>query len=189
MKLFNKNIDRREFNKLLIKSALTSFSLTMLNKDILLASDPPGGGEENSISHGTWTDGWLEYGFYLPPIGQGYMGYGADNKRWGNNIFVNEIKSIAASWDSLGGTIGIGNISLQNGGYMAPSSSHQNGNDGDFFYVGNDFNWVNVNGITAIALVHEFDFSSIIPTQSNDLTIAMFESANKPFLTISYSNP
>ena len=52
-----------------------------------------------------------------------------------------------------------------------------------------DPSWINLEGISSLAIVHNFEYSKINPEKTNDLTINMSESKNSPYLTIIYSNP
>jgi hypothetical protein len=68
----------------------------------------------------------------LPQSGRSYYTYGRDEKRFGSPSVIASVKQIASSLHSMGITIGIGNISLKEGGRMRPHSSHQRGVDVDF---------------------------------------------------------
>jgi len=75
----------------------------------------------------------------LPVSGLGYYAYGAAYKRWGTERLVYAVERIARRWARESrARLGIGNISLENGGYMAPHSSHQRGVDVDVIPVRRD---------------------------------------------------
>lgn len=54
---------------------------------------------------------------------------------------------------------------------------------------GNDFIWINREGKTGLALVHELDYLNFQPTANNDLIINMAESPYPPYLQITYWEP
>ncbi|MEZ0228324.1 MAG: penicillin-insensitive murein endopeptidase [Planctomycetota bacterium] len=73
----------------------------------------------------------------MPASGDGFYGYYADSKRWGTEKFVYGLERAARTW--ISGThqrnvskMGVGDLSLENGGPISGHSSHQNGVDGDF---------------------------------------------------------
>lgn len=54
----------------------------------------------------------------------------------------------------------------------------------------NAIGWINKDGITKLALIHEYDLNDITPTDINGVTVAMAENqTNRPYLEISYSVP
>lgn len=70
----------------------------------------------------------------LPASGAGYNCYGQVHKRYGHPKVIQALQYTANEWAKRypnGPHIGIGNISLQGGGPMAPHSSHQHGLDVD----------------------------------------------------------
>lgn len=68
----------------------------------------------------------------LASSGTGFYAYGSSYKRWGRPELVYGIERAARRWNQQYRTrLGVGNISLQNGGYMAPHSSHRRGVDVD----------------------------------------------------------
>lgn len=77
----------------------------------------------------------------LPSSGPGFFGYYAASKRWGTPRLVYGIERIARRWQRErpgSGRIGIGDISLENGGPISGHASHQKGVDVDVRLVRND---------------------------------------------------
>jgi hypothetical protein len=78
----------------------------------------------------------------LPISGQGYYSYSSNrSKQFGLAKTIRAIQAIASAWFSNhrgGPLIGIGNISLKNGGPMYPHVSHQTGVDVDFQLLRSD---------------------------------------------------
>lgn len=68
----------------------------------------------------------------LASSGPGWAAYGAAYKRWGRPTLVYGIERVARRQARRSRTrMGVGNISLENGGRMPPHSSHQRGVDVD----------------------------------------------------------
>lgn len=66
--------------------------------------------------------------------GTGWYHFNDDgNDDWGTANAIAQFKKVAADWNALGYgvRIGVGDISLQHGGYFSPHESHQNGLDMD----------------------------------------------------------
>jgi peptidoglycan hydrolase-like protein with peptidoglycan-binding domain len=66
--------------------------------------------------------------------GVGYSCYGPEQKRYGRSEVIKAVKHISESWGKRypsGPRIGVGNLSLSNGGRMHPHVSHQTGVDVD----------------------------------------------------------
>lgn len=74
----------------------------------------------------------------LPANGTGWYAYGQARKRWGTQRAIYTIMRVAAAWNASGRVLGIGNISLQNGGRMPPHQSHRDGIDIDVRPVRSD---------------------------------------------------
>ncbi len=68
----------------------------------------------------------------LPRKGPGFYTYGVDEKRFGTRSTLASVMSAARSMEEIGKLVGVGNISLENGGRMRPHTSHQRGVDVDF---------------------------------------------------------
>lgn len=104
------------------------------------------GNEDPSIAHGTYTNGTLENGINLVDRGDRFHGYyhyngtePIDSDDWGTLTIINKIEAAARSWEAfVFFDFGVGDISLQNGGYWFPHASHQNGLDADFRYIRTD---------------------------------------------------
>ncbi|MGC1306583.1 MAG: penicillin-insensitive murein endopeptidase [Phormidesmis sp.] len=76
----------------------------------------------------------------MPDEGTGYYCYGPLEKRYGLPEVVRAIAHICNQWQQVypqGPRIGIGNISLQGGGFVPPHKSHQKGIDVDLRLVAN----------------------------------------------------
>ncbi|MGE0713307.1 MAG: penicillin-insensitive murein endopeptidase [Planctomycetota bacterium] len=68
----------------------------------------------------------------LPDSGPGFYGYYAAAKRWGKPDMVYGLMRAARSFNASAGVrIGVGDISLQNGGQISGHASHQKGVDAD----------------------------------------------------------
>jgi hypothetical protein len=70
----------------------------------------------------------------IAEAGAGYSCYGPEHKRYGRSEVLQAIKHVCGEWNKRypsGPRIGVGNISLQNGGVMEPHVSHQDGVDLD----------------------------------------------------------
>ncbi|MEI6064630.1 MAG: penicillin-insensitive murein endopeptidase [Pseudanabaena sp. ELA748] len=67
--------------------------------------------------------------------GSGFECYGPDHKRFGRPEVLKAITSVAEEWAKRypsGPRLGVGNLSLEQGGEMPPHTSHQDGVDVDF---------------------------------------------------------
>ena len=89
--------------------------------------------------------GWLENGLNLVNSGTGYYHYlgtdGIDTDDWGVLHLINMIEGAGRDWYDNFMTparIGVGDMSLRNGGKWDDHSSHENGLDVDVRYVRND---------------------------------------------------
>ncbi|EAW37817.1 penicillin-insensitive murein endopeptidase [Lyngbya sp. PCC 8106] len=84
---------------------------------------------------------WGSRGIFqqMPASGEGYECYGYRDKCYGHSEVIQAIISICSEWAKLykKPRIGIGNISLTNGGPMEPHSSHQHGLDVDIAPIAN----------------------------------------------------
>jgi len=77
----------------------------------------------------------------LPASGAGFYSYTSASKRYGLAKTIQAIQAVGAVWQRAhpgGPRLGIGDISLQGGGYMSPHSSHQKGIDVDIRPVTNN---------------------------------------------------
>ncbi len=74
----------------------------------------------------------------LPSAGAGFYGYYAATKRWGKPELVYGIMRVGSRWAGRGHRIGIGDISLQNGGQISGHVSHRRGVDVDVRPMRND---------------------------------------------------
>lgn len=76
----------------------------------------------------------------MPASGVGYECYGLPDKCYGHSNVLQAVQYICTEWAKLypnGPRIGIGNISLPDGGPMPPHSTHQHGLDVDIAPVAN----------------------------------------------------
>lgn len=85
---------------------------------------------------------WGSRGLFeqMPFSGDGYECYGLRDKCYGHSQVLQALKQICAEWVKRcpnGPRIGIGNISLPDGGPMPPHSTHQHGLDVDIAPVAN----------------------------------------------------
>ncbi len=77
----------------------------------------------------------------MPESGPGFVCYGPVHKRYGRSEVVQAIQHICKSWQQAypnGPRLRVGNISLQEGGFMEPHTSHQKGVDVDIAPIAND---------------------------------------------------
>lgn len=85
---------------------------------------------------------WGFRGMYaqMPQAGPGYDCYSTTGDRYGLPEVIEAVKSVCAAWEKLypsGPRVGIGDISLPNGGPMPPHASHDRGIDVDIALVAN----------------------------------------------------
>lgn len=100
-----------------------------------LSATNPGGGGGNTGGGSTGNRPVSRAGFIqLPNSGRGFYGYYAASKRWGTPRLVYGIERIAARFQRehpTWGRIGLGDISVMNGGRISGHASHQRGVDVD----------------------------------------------------------
>lgn len=104
----------------------------------------------------------------LPNSGPGYFGYYPASKRWGTPRLVYGIQRVASRFASRypnAGRLGIGDISLQNGGPIAGHASHRNGVDVDVTPLRND-------GGEARVTIHQSAYSRTLTQAVLDLFVA-----------------
>jgi len=100
------------------------------------------GREEACLADIGWTEEELReflqesvVGFQqMPASGKGFECYGPSHKRYGRPEVIRGIQQVTLEWHERfpnGPRLGIGNISLENGGPMPPHVSHQRGVDVD----------------------------------------------------------
>ena len=102
--------------------------------------------ENPSIAQGLPNNGSLMDGLNLRDEGDSLHSYyhfygtdGIDTDDWGTLALINKIESAARDWYTYTFfNFGIGDMSLRNGGYFFPHSSHQNGLDVDLRYIRKD---------------------------------------------------
>lgn len=83
----------------------------------------------------------------LPASGTGFYCYSVSDRRWGTPTMVYGLISIGQSWAPTGNPrMGVGDISLKNGGPISGHASHQVGKDVDIRPVRND----GVEGATSV---------------------------------------
>ena len=76
----------------------------------------------------------------MPESGTGFICYGPIHKRYGHSEVIRAIQHICQTWQKAypnGPRLGVGNISLEAGGFMDPHESHQKGVDVDIAPVSN----------------------------------------------------
>lgn len=88
----------------------------------------------------------------LPNSGPGFFGYYPASKRWGTPTMVYGIMRAARRWNLSGPRMGVGDISLQNGGDIAGHASHERGVDADFRPQRND-------GVEGPVTIHQSAYS------------------------------
>lgn len=77
----------------------------------------------------------------LPSQGPGWYGYNSDATRWGTPKTIQALETIFRTWHALhpnGPRIGVGDISLKNGGPLGGHKSHRIGMDADIRICRND---------------------------------------------------
>jgi peptidoglycan hydrolase-like protein with peptidoglycan-binding domain len=77
----------------------------------------------------------------MPESGPGFVCYGPVHKRYGRSEVVRALQHISKLWQQAypnGPRLQVGNISLQEGGFMEPHTSHQKGVDVDIAPIAND---------------------------------------------------
>ena len=98
--------------------------------------------EDPTRATGSPSNGTLMGGLNLPDRGTGYRHYRGgdpvDRDDWGTLRMLSCLEASARSAESMNVQIGIGDISLRNGGPFPPHASHQNGLDTDLRYVRRD---------------------------------------------------
>lgn len=103
--------------------------------------DDAGTGDDTGANNPPATDGEVadansprsRAGFImLPASGPGFYGYYANSKRWGKPALVYGIQRAARKFSTKGwGKMGVGDISLKNGGDISGHASHERGVDVD----------------------------------------------------------
>jgi hypothetical protein len=97
------------------------------------ASAPPGAGSPTPVTSAVNTQ--------LPSSGAGFYGSTSASRRYGTAKTIQALQAVGAAWQRAhpsGPRIGIGDISLQGGGYMSPHVSHQKGIDADIRLITNN---------------------------------------------------
>ena len=75
----------------------------------------------------------------LPAAGVGFESYTQAGKRWGTPALVYGIERAARRWSrERPDRMGVGDLSLERGGYFPPHSGHREGREGDFAPVRSD---------------------------------------------------
>jgi uncharacterized protein YraI len=97
----------------------------------------------------------------LPASGTGFYSYSPASDRWGTPAMIYGLMNAFSSWDAQHDwpRIGVGDISLMNGGPMPGHASHQVGKDADLRPVRND----GVEGPTSVG------YSSYSSSRTKDL--------------------
>lgn len=124
--------------------------------------DSSNGGNDSGANNPPATDGEVadansprsRAGFImLPASGPGFYGYYANSKRWGKPALVYGIQRAARNFSTRGwGKLGVGDISLKNGGDIAGHASHERGVDVDMRPVRKD-------GASSPVTIHQSAYS------------------------------
>lgn len=104
----------------------------------------------------------------LPTSGYGFYGYYAASKRWGLPAMVYGIERAARRFkDANPGAprVGVGDISLMNGGDISGHASHERGNDADFRPIRND-------GREGRTTIHQGTYSRTLTQKVLDLMVS-----------------
>lgn len=135
MKVF-KSLDRRQFNISILKFA------SALNFGNLLIFVKNAGAHEEycSTSHGTAKDGWIEHAIQWVNRASAFFA-GIAGQDYGNDQIHDAFYAAADSAYAHGhGRLGVTAISLDGGGDMPGSQTHENGTCYDCRYMGNNGN-------------------------------------------------
>ena len=110
-----------------------------LNLDVNLIDQNP------TLARGGPCDGWITKALNMVNTGTGYYHYNIDPPGdiddWGVLRLIYMIERASRAWTINNGTalrVGIGDLSLKEGGLFPPHSCHQNGLEVDIRYVRND---------------------------------------------------
>ena len=105
-----------------------------------------------SVARGSPCNGSIQNALNLMDQGGGYHHYNPDSPGdvydWGVLHLIDMIELAGGIWEDrwMGGPrIGVGDMSLRNGGYFPPHSCHRNGLEADFRYIRNDWQEIGVN--------------------------------------------
>ncbi len=89
----------------------------------------------------------------LPASGPGFYGYYSNSKRWGKPALVYGIQRAARNFSTKGwGKLGVGDISLKNGGDISGHASHERGVDVDMRPIRKD-------GAASGTTIHQSSYS------------------------------
>lgn len=115
--------------------------ITIIPSKLFAREDPPNGEGFQSVSVGSATYGSIDYSEYVEALY--YMGvYGASSQRWGCDYINFDIMSASYAWyineSSVHGVSAIGPISVEGGGDMPLSDTHENGTCVDVRLIGFD---------------------------------------------------
>jgi len=113
--------------------------ITIINNKLFSRSDPPGGGGYKSVSNGSSDNGSIDYSEYFETLY--YIGtYWYDYQRWGCDYINDDVRSAAYLWylteSGERGVSAVGPISIEGGGDMPNSYTHENGTCFDFRLIG-----------------------------------------------------
>lgn len=107
------------------------------------------GGSGGGTPSGTSAAGFIP----LPASGPGYYAYSAAYRRWGLPRMIYGFQRVARLWDQQPRPrLGVGDVSLENGGPFPPHVSHQRGVDMDVRPVRND-------GVEAPVTIYDSTYS------------------------------
>jgi uncharacterized protein YraI len=132
-------------------------------------SGSSGSGSSGSGSSGNPTLPRSRVGFVqLPSSGYGYFGYYSASRRWGTTTMVYGIIRIGRRFKdarSSNPSVGIGDISLENGGDISGHASHERGVDVDVRPIRND-------GTSGPTTIFQSIYSRTLTQQVIDLFVA-----------------
>lgn len=112
-----------------------------VHSSYLSASANTGGGGNNNGGYASSSRRSRAGFIQLANSGPGFYGYYASSKRWGRSALVYGIERAARRFKAANPSaprLGVGDISLQNGGDISGHASHERGVDADFRPIRND---------------------------------------------------
>lgn len=134
-KLLNEWFDNLSMTEALIEDGLagrkTMLAIVEFQGRVVGMAEPDGRIDPGGLTWKTLTRKIPTFKL-LSRTASGFYTYAKDKKRHGTSKTIASIKRLGKALDELDLIVGVGNISLKNGGPMAPHTSHQRGVDVDF---------------------------------------------------------